>query len=127
MRLCGMRHSRIPFFQIANCSRWKPAEPRLWLAWSIASEVWLAPGYAADLLVLRPHDANEGNDAYWSVVHSSSAEDVEMVLIGGKVVYGDAVLTGQIGGDVMDRVQAGLDSALREWGRRLAPLAECGQ
>jgi len=110
----------------------------------------VAPGYAADLIVLRPHGADRGKDAYWSVAHSS-AEDVDLVLIGGDAIYGDAALTSQISGQAVDRVevcgaeksvappsipdrpakmrtlQAGLDSALREWGRRLAPLAECGR
>lgn len=110
----------------------------------------VAPGYAADVIVLRSHGTDAGKDAYWSMVHSS-AEDVELVLIGGGAVYGDAALTSQFGGHPMDRVEicgaeksvvppsladrsanlrtleAGLDGALREWGRRLAPVAECGQ
>jgi hypothetical protein len=75
-----------------------------------------------------------------------------MVVIGGEAVYGDPQLaeqTGWHGGmepvevcgvkkslkpktvpDAINNYQAmwkELDGALSEWGRRLAPLAECGQ
>ena len=107
----------------------------------------LAPGYAADIVVLRPHEEREGRDAWWSVVHSD-ARDVELVTIGGEVVYGDASLVAEPGMDraavcdmpkqvafrngsgtrqSLEKIETGLDGALNEWGRRLAPLAECGQ
>lgn len=107
----------------------------------------IAPGYEADILVLRAHDAEAGKDAYWSVVHSN-AEDIELVLIGGEAVYGEASLinprnqmdTVKVCGAEkkvarqgvpqaanLNTLEGQLDGALREWGQRLAPLAECGQ
>jgi 5-methylthioadenosine/S-adenosylhomocysteine deaminase len=111
----------------------------------------LAAGYAADILVLRPHQQPAGKDAYWSVVHSD-ARDVALVTIGGEVVYGDATLVsefktapamdhttvcgtvkelsfraGSERRETFESVETRLDRALNEWSRNLAPLAECGQ
>lgn len=101
----------------------------------------LKDGYAADLLVLHPHRTDQGKDAYWSVVHSD-AKDVELLMIGGKIVYGDASLLDDraepvavcnthkaldAGTDSFASTEGTLDAALEEWGRKLAPLAECGQ
>jgi cytosine/adenosine deaminase-related metal-dependent hydrolase len=110
----------------------------------------IAPGYAADLLVLRPHGKQIGKDAWWSMVHSSP-KDVALVMIGGSAVYGDPELmqklsgaspleslticgtdkrisfAGESGAQVpFQQTEAALDKALHEWGRSLAPLAECG-
>jgi len=54
----------------------------------------LAPGYAADILALRPRDDRKDKDAYWSVVHSD-ARDVELVTIAGETVYADPSLSAQ--------------------------------
>jgi cytosine/adenosine deaminase-related metal-dependent hydrolase len=107
----------------------------------------LAQGYAADILVLKPHGEREGKDAWWSVVHSD-ARDVELVTIGGEIVYADHSLVLEPGMDraavcdvpkqvafgrssgsrqSFESIEMRLDRALNEWGRRLAPLAECGQ
>jgi 5-methylthioadenosine/S-adenosylhomocysteine deaminase len=112
----------------------------------------LAAGYAADIVVLRPHSRPINNaDAYWSVVHSDE-HDVELVVIGGEAVYDDPQTDEQLGWhggmeqlticgvekeiaskavpDALNNFQAlqrELDHALAEWGRKLAPLAECGQ
>jgi len=115
----------------------------------------LAPGAEADLIVLRDHDEYPGKDAYWSVVHSD-ARDVELVVSRGEVVYGSPRLLpsprrAAQSGSVMDaatvcgdaveveppgpsdgalsfpELENKLSKALNEWGRKLAPLAECGQ
>jgi 5-methylthioadenosine/S-adenosylhomocysteine deaminase len=111
----------------------------------------IAPGYLADLLVLQPHGLATHQDPYWIVVHSD-ARDVALVMIDGKAVYGDSSLTSQFPlPSAMDRVtvcgqtksivpqesngtqvhfasiETKLEKALSEWGRKLAPLAECGQ
>ncbi len=111
----------------------------------------LAPGYAADIVVLKPHSDSTEKDAYWSVVHSD-ARDVAMVMIAGEIAYGDAALisdlrpqpamdhtavcgtikevayrSGKDRRQSFDSIESGLDRALNEWGRRLAPLAECSQ
>jgi 5-methylthioadenosine/S-adenosylhomocysteine deaminase len=105
----------------------------------------LAPGYAADILALRPRDDRKDKDAYWSVVHSD-ARDVELVTIAGDTVYADPSLTAQPAMNhtevcgapkqviarpattqTFEGIEGQLRRALAEWGRKLAPLAECGQ
>lgn len=102
----------------------------------------LAPGHAADVIVLRKGEGS--HDAYWMVTHSSP-QDVELVVVGGRALYGDAALmepfgvarseTLQIcgvskklvaGGKAFADTEAQLDQALHRAGRFLAPLAECG-
>jgi 5-methylthioadenosine/S-adenosylhomocysteine deaminase len=104
----------------------------------------LAPGHAADLIVLRKSGADAGRDAYWTITHSST-QDLELVLIGGRALYGDAALmepfgaasgeTLQIcgaskklaaGGKAFADTEQRLDLTLHQAGRFLAPLAECG-
>ncbi|HSY37518.1 MAG TPA: amidohydrolase family protein [Acidobacteriaceae bacterium] len=104
----------------------------------------LAPGHAADLIVLRKAGADSGHDAYWTVTHSSP-QDLELVLIGGRALYGDAALVEPFGAANVETLQicgaskrlaAGatafanteqrLDLAMHRAGRFLAPLAECG-
>jgi 5-methylthioadenosine/S-adenosylhomocysteine deaminase len=111
----------------------------------------IAPGYLADLLVLQPHGSATHQDPYWTVVHSD-ARDIELVMIDGKPVYGDPSLTSQfllpLAADrimvcgqmksIVPRetngtpehfgsIETTLERALSEWGRKLAPLAECEQ
>ena len=102
----------------------------------------LSAGHAADLLVVKKA---AGHDAYWTLTHSTPA-DVQMVMIGGVAMYGDPAMMQSLGGGAGERVEvcgavkmlavAGkafaetervLEKALREQGRKLAPLAECGQ
>jgi 5-methylthioadenosine/S-adenosylhomocysteine deaminase len=104
----------------------------------------LAPGHAADLIVLRKSGADGGHDAYWTITHASP-QDLELVLIGGRALYGDAALMepfGAASGEVLQicgaskKLAAGgksfaateqrLDQAMHQAGRFLAPLAECG-
>jgi cytosine/adenosine deaminase-related metal-dependent hydrolase len=104
----------------------------------------LAPGHAADLIVLRKSGDGSEHDAYWTITHSSP-QDLELVLIGGRALYGDAGLmepfetasgeTLQICGAAKRLAVSGksfsdseqrLDQALHHAGRFLAPLAECG-
>jgi cytosine/adenosine deaminase-related metal-dependent hydrolase len=108
----------------------------------------LAPGYAADLIVLRSGPSGPGKDAYWTITHSTPA-DLRLVVIGGEAVYGDPALLKQAaapgaspepidvcgaakavvlpGGGSFAQTESTLDLALRRFGRQLAPLAECGQ
>jgi len=102
----------------------------------------LAAGHVADVIVVKA--GGTGHDAYWTLTHST-AEDVELVVIGGVAMYGDAAMMQSFGGASGERVEvcgagkvlaAGgksfaatekvLDGALRKQGRSLAPLAECG-
>ena len=104
----------------------------------------LAPGHAADLIVLRKSGADGGHDAYWAITHASP-QDLELVLIGGRALYGDAVLMepfGATSGETLQICGASkrlaadgksfadtelrLDHAMHQAGRFLAPLAECG-
>jgi len=100
----------------------------------------LAAGSAADLIVVR----KSGEDAYWSLTHTA-AQDLELVVIGGEAVYGDAALMEQLGGKGGETLEVcgspkvvrlegkswteterTLSHALGEFGRKLAPLSECG-
>jgi 5-methylthioadenosine/S-adenosylhomocysteine deaminase len=102
----------------------------------------LAPGHAADVIVLRR--GSNLHDAYWTLTHSSP-QDLELVVIGGRALYGEAALmepwgaasgeTLQIcgatkrlaaGGNSFAETEERLDLALHQAGRFLAPLAECG-
>lgn len=109
----------------------------------------LAEGHAADLMILRrgdppTHPDGRQDDAYWTITHSSP-EDVELVVIGGRAVYGDPHLMQQFGPDPSETLflcgatrslnpvgkpfaetEHRLDKALHQYGRFLAPLAECG-
>jgi 5-methylthioadenosine/S-adenosylhomocysteine deaminase len=104
----------------------------------------LAPGHAADLIVLRKSGPDGSHDAYWTITHSSP-QDLELVLIGGRALYGDPGLMepfGAASGEVLQvcgvskKLAAGgkafadteqrLDQAMHQAGRFLAPLAECG-
>jgi len=105
----------------------------------------LAPGHAADLIVIRKIDPTLAeHDAYWTITHSSP-QDLELVVIGGRALYGDPALmqpfapapteTLQLcgvtkalapGGKPFATTQQTLDQALHQAGRTLAPLAECG-
>jgi cytosine/adenosine deaminase-related metal-dependent hydrolase len=100
----------------------------------------LAPGHAADLIVLQK--GASGQDAYWTMTHSSP-QDLELVVIGGRALYGSADLMERLGGGesmqicgAAKKLAAGgktfaeteqvLDMAMHQAGRNLAPLAECG-
>lgn len=109
----------------------------------------LATGYYADLVVLKKKE----KDAYEAVVHASS-EDVELVVVNGEPVYGTPeAMRNLLPGRQLDTLTVcgipkaiyfgsetklqgttpkswkqtvdGLNSALSEWGSRLAPLSEC--
>ncbi len=103
----------------------------------------LAPGHAADLIVL-PKSNQKDHDAYWAITHSSP-QDLELVVIGGRALYGAAGLMQPFGAAAGETLQicgvsrnlvAGakpfaeteqqLDRAMHQAGRFLAPLAECG-
>jgi cytosine/adenosine deaminase-related metal-dependent hydrolase len=102
----------------------------------------LAPGHAADLIVLRTGDGE--HDAYWTMTHSSP-QDLELVMIGGRALYGDPALMAPFGsaageslqicgaakklasgGKPFAETEQRLEVAMRQVGRYLAPLAECG-
>lgn len=109
----------------------------------------LAPGRVADLIVIRDTGKAHNKDAYWSLTHATP-EDVELVMLGGVATYGDPELMRQASASQpvtlkvcgaeksisfsserqMERsfvqTESSLDRALREVGRKLAPLAECG-
>ena len=102
----------------------------------------LVPGHAADVIVLRK--GTGAHDAYWTMTHSSP-EDLELVVIGGRALYGNAALMESfgaasaetlqvcgaaeqlaVGGKAFADTETRLDGALHLAGRFLAPLAECG-
>ncbi len=104
----------------------------------------LAPGHAADLIVLRKTDQVGHHDAYWAITHASP-QDLELVVIGGRALYGDAALMDRFGAAAGETLQIcgasrqlspggksfaetehRLDLAMHQAGRFLAPLAECG-
>ena len=111
-------------------------------------------GHEADLLVIKP-EGDAKRDAYWTLTHATAAQ-VMLVMVGGEPLYGDpdvlektgpsrpsekidvcgssktllfTGLHGQV--DAADETWAHsasiLQTALRHYGRDLAPLAECGQ
>jgi len=115
----------------------------------------LEPGHDADLLVLRPEADPGKHDAYWTLTHATAGQ-VMLVTVDGEPIYGDPDLmeklessrpserieicgssktllfTGLHGHvDAADETwahtAATLQTALRHYGRDLAPLAECGQ
>ena len=100
----------------------------------------LAAGNAADLIVVR----QSGDDAYWSLTHTAP-QDLELVVIGGQAIYGDAALMKQIGagrgddfevcgvkktieltGKSLADTEKVLSHAMNQFGRTLAPISECG-
>ncbi len=102
----------------------------------------LAAGHAADVMVLRKGDGQ--HDAYWTITHSSP-QDVALVVVGGRALYGDAALMEPLGagsgetlqvcgaakklasgGKSFAETEQTLDHAMHQAGRFLAPLAECG-
>jgi hypothetical protein len=107
----------------------------------------LAAGRVADVIVLKPGAAGPaalGHDAYWTLTHSTP-EDVQLVVIGGVALYGDAAMMQSFGATTTEPVgicgaakvlavdgksfaatEQVLDQALRRQGRSLAPIAECG-
>jgi cytosine/adenosine deaminase-related metal-dependent hydrolase len=110
----------------------------------------IAANHAADLLVLRDTGKAAGKDAYWTVTHAAP-EDVALVVIGGMADYGDPEWMRQLATGPTETLhvcgteklvsfasetqprgsfsatEKALDQALRGQGRKLAPLAECGQ
>ncbi len=101
----------------------------------------LAVGMRADILVLKAN----GGDAYTQLVHSSPA-DVEMVIVDGVAVYGEAKLMQQARGAAAPSMAmvcgepkgigfasaatwsatvSELAPALARWGAALSPLADC--
>jgi 5-methylthioadenosine/S-adenosylhomocysteine deaminase len=109
----------------------------------------LAPGYYADLLVVKSKE----KDPYEALLHASP-RDVELVIVGGEPVYGNPELLRKILGTqslesltvcgVQKAIYFGsearlqgtrpkswkqttddLTSALSQWGSSLAPLADC--
>jgi 5-methylthioadenosine/S-adenosylhomocysteine deaminase len=115
----------------------------------------LAPGHDADVLVVRPETDASKHDAYWTLTHATAAQ-VTLVMVGGEPLYGDPDLLEKMEpGRPSERVEvcgsnktllftglhghvdaadeswahttSTLETALRHYGRNLAPLAECGQ
>lgn len=110
----------------------------------------VAANHAADLLVLRDAGKAAGKDANWTVTHAGP-EDVALVMIGGVATYGDPQWMKQLAAGPTETLhvcgteklvsfatetqpqgsfaatEKALDQALRGQGRRLAPLAECGE
>ena len=103
----------------------------------------LAPGHVADLIVVKK--AAAGHDAYWTLTHSTAA-DIQLVVIGGVAMYGDPAMMQSYSGGIGERLavcgavkmlaasdktfaetERVLEQALQQQGRKLAPLAECGQ
>jgi 5-methylthioadenosine/S-adenosylhomocysteine deaminase len=103
----------------------------------------LTAGHVADLIVLKPGAGDQ--DAYWTLAHSTPA-DMQLVIIGGAALYGDAAMMQQlsakpteqleicgaakalaVSGKPFAETERVLDHALQQQGRKLAPLAECGQ
>lgn len=116
----------------------------------------LEPGHLADLLVVTPKlPLEEGakHDVWWALTHASAAQ-IELVTVSGNPVYGDAgMLKGFARGPVQPLELCGVSKALllrggrgradaadatwastslsltnemAHFGRRLAPLSECG-
>ena len=104
----------------------------------------LEPGHAADLMVLRKGELDAKHDAYWIITHSGP-RDLELVVIGGRALYGDPALMEKfapasseklqmcgtekelaVGDEPFATTEKTLDGALHQAGRYLAPLAECG-
>jgi len=109
----------------------------------------LAAGHAADLIVIQDTGKAHSKDAYWSLTHATP-EDVELAMIGGVATYGDPQLMRQVSNSPVETLkvcgveksisfasekqqqggfaetESTLDQALREVGRKLAPLSECG-
>jgi 5-methylthioadenosine/S-adenosylhomocysteine deaminase len=115
----------------------------------------LDAGHDADLLVIRPETDSSKHDAYWTLTHATAAQ-VMLVTVDGEPLYGDADLLeklaparptehlevcgssktllftglhGQVDAadETWTHTAATLQTALRHYGRNLAPLAECGQ
>jgi len=111
----------------------------------------LKEGYLADVLVLQSNNINQSeHDPFWAATHAK-AEDIMLVIIDGKAVYGDPKMmeqfvhstqlesldicgmeksisfASQTGSQpTFHHTQKLLNTALRHWGRSLAPLSECG-
>lgn len=109
----------------------------------------LAPNHAADLIVIRETGKAHNKDAYWSLTHATP-EYVELVVIGGVATYGDPELMRQASASQPQTLkicgeeksisfftekqmfgsfaetESKINDALRQVGRKLAPLAECG-
>jgi cytosine/adenosine deaminase-related metal-dependent hydrolase len=115
----------------------------------------LEAGRDGDVVVIRPEGEGGKHDAYWTVTHATAAQ-VMLVTVDGEPLFGDPELveklepsrpsekveicgssktilfTGLHGHvDAADETWAHsvatLQSALRHYGRGLAPVAECGQ
>jgi hypothetical protein len=115
----------------------------------------LEPGHDADLIVIHPNPSAARHDAWWTLTHATAAQ-VSLVAIDGDAVWGDpelleklspnhpaerveicgktkAVLFSGLHGRVDQadetwaHTTAMLETSLRQFGRNLAPLAECGQ
>jgi cytosine/adenosine deaminase-related metal-dependent hydrolase len=113
----------------------------------------LEPGHLADLLVLTPGPAGERHDAWWILTHAIAAQ-VELVTVAGEPVYGDAGLLKGLSGGAVEALEVcgagkalalhgahgradaadtpwaatslSLTGEMAHYGRRLAPLSECG-
>jgi 5-methylthioadenosine/S-adenosylhomocysteine deaminase len=112
-------------------------------------------GRDADLIVIHPNAEASKHDAWWTLTHATAAQ-VSLVTVDGDPLWGDPelldklspshpaervelcgttkalLLTGLHGRvDAADETWAHssvlLETALRHYGRNLAPLAECGQ
>ena len=111
----------------------------------------LKEGFLADVLVLQINGNQSEFNPYWIATHSVP-EDVSLVVIDGKAVYGNPQLMKQLVDsskleslDIcgveksisfasqpnpqpsFQHTQKLLSNTLRRWGRTLAPLSECGK
>jgi len=115
----------------------------------------LETGHDADLVVIRQETDGTKHDAYWTLTHATAAQ-VMLVTVEGDPLYGDPDLLEKLSAShpaerlevcgsskallftgLHGRVDAAdeswahsaatLQTALRHYGRNLAPLAECGQ
>jgi 5-methylthioadenosine/S-adenosylhomocysteine deaminase len=115
----------------------------------------LEPGHDADVLILRPETEPAKHDAYWTLTHATAAQ-VMLVMVGGEALFGDPDLLEKMepsrpseklevcgssktlhfnglhghvdaADETWAHTAATLETALRHYGRNLAPLAECGQ
>ena len=104
----------------------------------------LSADHAADIIVVRKQGEKK-RSAYWTLTHATP-QDLELVIIGGSAMYGDRVLMEKVSSEPFEslelcgatkviprtapsfaEVEATLDQAMHQYGRKLAPLSECGQ
>ncbi len=115
----------------------------------------LVAGHEADLLVVRPDTDAGKHNGWWTLTHATAAQ-VMLVTVGGVPLYGDPEVVARLApakkteqfevcgqkkaisftgthghidaaDETWTHTTTTLETALRHYGRNLAPLAECGQ